>query len=168
MAASQYPQVFAGEILTAGLLQSFAPLTVVKAANQTVTSSTTLVNDSDLSAAVAASATYWLDCILTYEGGPQGTSDLKFAWAVPAGTTMACQQNGITTAGASTIGFARGVSGGTAGTSGSGNQWTMRMSGTVTVSTTPGTLQLQWAQNTSNGVGTIVHAGSGLLLVRVK
>jgi hypothetical protein len=81
---------------------------------------------------------------------------------------MACQQNGITTAGASTIGFARGVSGGTAGTSGSGNQWTMRMSGTVTVSTTPGTLQLQWAQNTSNGVGTIVHAGSGLLLVRVK
>jgi hypothetical protein len=65
---------------------------------------------------------------------------------------MAYQQNGITTA----------------GTSGSGNKWTVRMSGSVTVSTTAGTLVLQWAQNTSNGVGTIVHAGSAMLLVRVK
>lgn len=167
MPSGQYPVVSAGEIITAGLLQSFAPLNAYKAADTSRVTTTTLANDPDLLVSVAASAWYWIDCVLTYEGSTQGSSDLKYAWSVPTGTTMACQQEGITTAGASTAGFARGVSGGTAGTSGAGNQWTMRISGTVKTSTTPGTLVLQWAQNTSNGVATIVHAGSGMFLRRM-
>lgn len=168
MAASQYPQVLAGEILTAALLQSFAPQTVKKAADTSRTSTTVLANDPDLQFTVAASGTYWFSLTIKYEGGTQGSSDFKTGWSVPAGTTMMYHRWGLTTAGAVDVGTVSDQTGTpTFGTNGAGNSRGYTATGSLTASTTPGTAAFQWAQATSNGVATIVHAGSVLLVVRI-
>lgn len=168
MAASQYPQVNAGEILTASLLQSFAPLTVRKAADTSRTSTTTLASDPDLQFAVAASATYFFLLFVKYEGGTQGSSDIKTGWSVPTGTTMAYGRTALNTSGAADIGTPTDQSGTPSfGTNGAGNSRTLFAWGTLAASTTPGTAAWQWAQSTSNGVATIVHTGSALLVVRI-
>ena len=55
----------------------------------------------------------------------------------------------------------------TFGSNGAGNSRTLVAEGTVLTSTTAGTLQFKWAQGTSNGTATIVHAGSALVLWQI-
>lgn len=168
MAASQFPQVLAGEILTAALLQSFAPQTVRKAADTSRTSTTALASDPDLQFTVAASGVYFFWLFIKYEGGTQGSSDFKTGWSVPSGTTMQYSRWGLTTAGAVDVGTVSDQTGTPAfGTNGAGNSRGYTAMGTLAASTTPGTAAFQWAQGTSNGVATIVHTGSGLVVVRI-
>ena len=76
-----------GQVLVASDVNSwFVPLAVVKGGDQSVTSSTVVVNDTALVVAVASSATYQFSCFISYEGGTQGSSDLKWTWTTPAGT----------------------------------------------------------------------------------
>lgn len=164
----QFPQVFAGAAATAGLLQKLAPFTVIKPADQSVTSSVTLVNDSALALPLAANGSWLFACFLKYEGGTAGAADLKWAFTGPSGFGMNYELIGNAAGGASALGFLRGIPGSTAGTSGAGNAWGMFMFGTVTTGSTAGTLQLQWAQNTSNATATIVHAGSALALIEAS
>lgn len=169
MSASQYPQVFAGQTLTAATLQSFAPFTVVKAADTSRATNTTLSADPDLQFAVAASAVYYWWLFIDYEGGTQNASDITVGWSVPTGTTMRWTRAALTLAGAADVGVLSTESGTPSfGTNGAGNSRTIKAEGTLTSSTTPGTASFQWAQHTSNGTATIVHAGSGLTVVRVK
>ena len=58
----------------------------------------------------------------------------------------------VVSAGTATAGVLRGVS----------------MHGTLTVGATAGSIQLQWAENTSDSTPTIVHAQSSLALWRVS
>jgi len=111
---------------------------------------------------LAANATYFFVCFLDYEGGTQGSSDLKFAWTGPSGYSIRYLLSAITTGGAGTNGFLRAAAGASVGTSGAGNTWGAVLTGTAGTGSTAGTLQLQWAQNTSSGTATIVHAGSVL------
>lgn len=164
MPQGQYPTILAGTTYTASLLQAMLPMYAWKTAAETVTSSTTLQNDNDLYLTAAANAYYDFACMLTYQGGTQGSSDLAWAWSVPSGTTMNYAVEGIQTSGAATPGFLRGVSGGTAGTNGSGNSFSLNMEGTLYTGNTSGTVQLQWAQAHSNATGTIVQAGSNMKL----
>lgn len=160
--------VNAGSRATAVLMRGVAPNAAYKGSNQTVTSSTTLQNDNTLFVPVLASAVYRFDCMLTYQGGTQGSSDLKFAFVGPSGTTMAYSVQGITTAGVATAGYVRALAGMAVGSNGGGNSFAVTMTGSVSVGSTAGTLQLQWAQNTSNATGTIVQAGSILTLWQVQ
>jgi len=166
---SQYPAIFAGEVITASLLQAFAPFFASKTIDQSVTSSTVLVNDTALSLPVAASATYFFVLNLSFEGGTTGSSDLKWGWTFPSGLTMRYTQagnagNALT---ATMGGFTQATSGSNA-TNGAGNLQGLILLGTVTVSSTAGTLQFQWAQHTSSGTATIVHAGSVLGMWRIS
>lgn len=164
-----YPSILAGQRITASVLTSMLPLTVVKAADQSVTSSTTLVNDTALVLPVAANATYLFDCYLDYEGGPQGSSDLKWTWVIVAGAFLRYAAPHITTAGAASAGSTySGATTVTAGSGGAGTLMGVEMHGTLVVDVTAGTIQLQWAQNTSNGTATIVHAQSSLSLTRTS
>jgi len=160
----------AGSRITAALLNEIQPLNVIKPADQSVTSSTTLVNDNALSLPLAvANATYQFACYLDYEGGTLGSSDIKWTWTVPAGASMRYATTYTNTAGAiqgSITYVASSVP--AAGTAGAGNLQALTMTGTLLVGATTGTLQLQWAQHTSSGTATIVHAQSGLSLVRVS
>ena len=161
--------VQAGSRITAALFASVAPLSVIKGADQTVTSSTTVVNDNALVLPVVANATYLFVCYLDYEGGTQGSSDIKWVWSVPTSGTL--RYGGIyvgttgTLHGSSTITGATTVA---AGTNGSSNLLSAIMIGSLIMSSTAGTLQLQWSQNTSSGTGTIVHAQSHLTLWRIS
>jgi len=159
-----------GQVLTAADVNSwFVPLAVAKTSDQSVTSSTTLVNDTALVLAVAANATYWMELYLNYEGGTANASDLKFGWTFPAGLTIRAQPLLVDPAGATRIlntQIQTTVS--NAGTQGAGNLSSVGLRGNVTTSGTSGNLQLQWAQNTSNGTATIVHTGSLLVLQRIS
>jgi len=164
------PAFQAGQKLTAAALASFAaPLAVIKPSDQSVTSSTVLVNDTALvTPNLVASATYLFWCYLNYEGGTGGSSDIKWQWAAPAGATLRY--------GLAHVGQANNVDVGntyqasdipTGRTQGAGVLSGAIMTGSLVMSTTAGSLQLKWAQNTSNATATIVHAQSTLALWRV-
>lgn len=159
----------AGQKITAALLNSFcAPLEVIKPSDQSVTSSTVLVNDTALFAAVVASATYDFMLYLDFEGGTLNASDLKFQLTVPAGAALRAQRIYTTTAGAASVSntITDGVTT-VAGTNGAGVLQAALMEGSLVVGATQGNLQLQWAQNTSSATATIVHAQSKLRLWRI-
>jgi hypothetical protein len=161
--------VNAGGSATAAFIDQIAPLGVVKPTDESVTSSTTMQNDNDLLVSLVANATYKFECYLDYEGGTQGASDIKWQWAIPAGTNLHYQPLFVGTtgniAGASTFGAATV---GTARTNGAAFLCAIGMSGGIIVGSTAGTLQLQWAQNTSSATATTVHASSTLTLWRLS
>lgn len=145
------------------------PMVAYKASDQSVTSSITLVNDSDLTLPVAVNAFYTFWLFLDYEGGTGGSSDLKLQFAVPAGaflryhmayevTTAVVGVNSTFTAATSIAGLR---------TQGAGNLCGTTMHGTLFTVGSPGNITLQWAQNTSSATSTIVHAQSCMVLQRI-
>src|SRR5579859_2291920 len=161
-------QFNAGQRVTAAMLTAATGLQVVKGSTQTVTSSTTLQNDTALLVAVLANTSYLFDCDLFYNGGTLGSSDLQWQWAGPSGATLLYQA-----VYGDTLGNPQVRQAGTfasvfaAGTAGGGTNRAASMSGSLVTGPAAGTLQLTWAQNTSNGTGTTVLAGSALALWQV-
>lgn len=159
----------AGGRLKAADLRDVAPLSAYKSIDQAVTSSTTLVNDNALLLALQASEVYRVDALIYYTGGTHATSDLKVNFTYPSGATsagvgylgqttaLAVQQGTVVLGGA--LAF---------GSNGTGNVMLAELTFTISVSSTPGTLQLQIAQNTSSATATTVKAGSLLEAVRVQ
>lgn len=165
--ANQFPVLFAGQRITAALLNQMIALKVVKPTDESLASSATLQNDNDLVLPLVANATYLLQMQLGYEGGTAGASDLKIGWTFPTGTTIRWMAIGNSTT--PTFGSAVGKSESTVvgfATNGAGVLQSLFVSGEVTVSSTAGNLQLQWAQNTINATATIVHAQSWIRLER--
>lgn len=163
------PTWAAGQVLTASDVNSwFVPLAVYKSADESVTSSTVLQNDDVLLVSVAASASYRFECFINYEGGTQGSSDIKWGWTFPSGLTMRYGADYLSTGGTVQVGAIKiQTDTPTAGSTGAGNLRYIRMHGSVLVSSTAGTLQFQWSQSTSSGTATIVHASSYLMLDRL-
>lgn len=159
--------IFAGGRVTADDIAGVAPLAVIKGADESVTSSTALQADNALFVPVLAEATYLFECVLDYEGGAQGSSDLKWMWALPAGAALDYAQINLNTSGNLALTNA-GSGNRTAGTNGAGNTLAVTMTGTLTTSAVAGNLQLMWAQNTSSGTPTIIHAPSKLALWQVS
>lgn len=160
--------VNAGSRITASMLRGVAPLAVVKGADESVTSSTTLQNDDALFLSVAANATYLFECYLNYEGGTLGSSDLKLVWSAPSGATMRFTFAHVDTSGNNVCSVTSAAGSTlTTGTNGAASLRGATMKGTLAVGATAGTLQLTWAQNTSSGTATIIHALSHLALWQV-
>jgi hypothetical protein len=160
--------IVAGSRITAALLQSVAPMGVIKGADESVTSSTTLQNDNELFVPVIANATYLFDCYLDFEGGTAGASDIQWQWTIGAGTL---RYQAIYAQASSGLGLIAGVTYAgsanvAAGTNGAGSLRGLSMNGTL-VTSGASSLQLQWAQNTSSATATIVHAQSYLSLWRI-
>lgn len=169
------PQVWAaiptwssGQVLNASDVNSWlVPLLVVKPGDTSRSSTTTLTADPDLTFAVAASATYQWECYLDYEGGVQGNSDLKLQWSVPASATMRFGSQYVSSAGATRVfDTSTQASTVTPGSNGAGVLQGIHMQGSVVTSSTAGSVTLTWAQNTSSGTATIVHAQSFLMAQR--
>lgn len=138
-----------------------------KSVDQTVTSSTTLVNDTALTWSLAdANTRYAFDLYLAYTGATAG--NLLVGWGVPAGAAMAWFATGLDTAlayknlanlsaGTTTSFGAAGVSLGRVA----------QVSGTILLDSTTGSFTLRWAQNTSNASATTMRAGSFGVVYRV-
>lgn len=138
-----------------------------KTANETVNASTTLQNDDHLLYALAASEVAEAECVIWYASGT--TPDLKVAFTVPSGDIFV-QWTGTNASDAVLGGGVTAGSGTTRDLQGGGPSATdpnrcaiARI--LVRNGATPGNLQLQWAQNTSNASDSIVFANS-LLKVR--
>lgn len=162
-----------GNVVTAAQLNAVLPIAAVKPSDQAVTSSTTLVNDSALLVAVAASATYEVNLFLTYTAtGSSSTGGIKVAWTAPSGAVL----NWVPYLNGNSDGVQQlatvWTTGGTLATvnPGSGTGASMvaaHVYGVLIMGVNAGSLQLQWAQNTSNASATTVKAGSALIVRQI-
>lgn len=148
--------------LKAAELNAHFPLFARKTADETVNNSATLQNDNHLFLSVAASTTYELTGLLVYTSG--ATPDFKFGWTFPSGLTM--RYTVLATVGG-TFGTYGQVQTAVPAIDGAGSELTVPIMGIVIVSSTAGTLQLQWAQNTANASDTKLHTNSYISLMPV-
>jgi hypothetical protein len=166
MAFTAFPGVepLQAEVLEA-LVTEARSLGAVKTSSQIVNGSAVLVNAADLSFSAAANARYVGELVLYYNSG--ATPDIKFGLTVPSGTTgtwgglgydftpvlLAFGPIDITTA----LGFG-GLSADRAAF--------IRVA--LLTSSTAGTVQVQFAQSTSNASNTTLLAGSWIRFNRIS
>ena len=147
---------------------------IYKSANETINTNAVLQNDDELLFAVAANEIYQLD-LTVYITAANTTMDFKCGWTVPAGTTMLWAPLSTSTTAdpafwsvpvASTpVGLLTESSSYSLGTLAGTNGVVFRA--LVTVSSTAGNVQFQWAQNTSNASNLSVLKGSNIQLKRL-
>ena len=139
---------------------------VRKTSNQTVTSSTVLVNDTALVLPVLANEVWRFEFDILYDGASAG--DIKIAFTFPAsgeivaggialdagGTVTSNAFSGTTTPTASVAYAAFGT--------GAGNKIFLRIPGVFINAGTGGSLTLQWAQQTSSATATTVYTNSAI------
>lgn len=135
---------------------------VYKPADETVTSSATYQNDNDLFFTAVASGVYLVDAYIWYQAG--ATGQLKIKIVPPSGTMEAATF--ITDPSAvdwsSTAANLEVV-----GLTGTGGNTPLQLRATLFMGVTGGTVQCQWAQNVSNGTGTILRKGSRMTYARI-
>ncbi|MFJ4863391.1 hypothetical protein [Streptomyces sp. NPDC088748] len=162
-----YPTWTAGQRVTAAQLTAMQPITAVKAANTSRTSTTTLAADPHLVLPVSANATYLLDGWIEYDGA-FGAGDLKADWTLPAGATIRWGLH-ANASGDTTQKYASSTAAGTltAGTYGVGSFANgARPAGYLVIGGTAGNATFRWAQNSSNATATTLYAGSWVRLLR--
>ncbi|MFD4527862.1 hypothetical protein ACFWP7_28810 [Streptomyces sp. NPDC058470] len=164
-----YPDVHAGQRVTADILRAMIPEQVTKSTTETVTSSTTLQNDDELFLSAVANATYEVEMWLLHSSGTTGR--FKGGWTVPASSTFAWGVHGAastaTTSPATDVLMqirtsVENISLGGANLSGTAAY----IRGTLITAGTAGTLQFQFAQVTSDAAATQVRNGSVLKIKR--
>jgi hypothetical protein len=166
---------FATGPVTAAKVEALVIRAVVKGADESVTSSTTLQNDDALTMAVAANTTYLLDGLLMWIGNTTG--EIKFALTSPTGSTVHFAIAGPNNAIADGSGAASGewlpVQNSTTSPTTSLNLGAStimthgQLRGTLITGANAGSLTVQWAQQVSNGTATTIKAGSWMRLHQV-
>lgn len=140
---------------------------VRKSSDQTVTSSTTLVNDSQLKFAIEASATYTFQAWL-YVYAADATPDIKVTFTGPSGSTLFWSSSQVIFLANGSTTLTVVAPGGTTGDFFvDSNLRVVQLYGSILNSTTAGDVQLQFAQNTSSANGTSVKAGSYIMGIKV-
>lgn len=169
----------AGQTLTAALLIGALPFGVVKQADESVISSTTLQNDNELLVTLAANTTYRLDLALLATEATGTTADIKLAWTMPSGCRLDAAAIGphVSWTGSGTVQeveFASWqaetsspTSSKSFGTVNASINFGYHVRGIVANGSTAGTLQLQWAQVASVAENVTVRAGSSLILTPI-
>lgn len=142
-------KTFSGNVIVQGVGQTQA---IVKAADTSRASTSTVANDAHLILPVVANATYIVEAVLVWSNGGGG---FRADWAAPSGATMVWTDNDG--AGAAALGTDLTFSV-TTGTT---------FQGALVVSGTAGNLTLRWAQNASDAAATVLLAGCYLKLERV-
>jgi hypothetical protein len=147
-------------------IANFGTIAKRKTADQSVTSSAALVNDNDLTFAIAASEEWVADFFLD-AGALLSNGGLIVAITVPGGATLnvsaGCPQCGGQ--GGHTI--SSGVALTFAAASFTGANGLVHVSVWALNGATPGSVTLQWAQATSNATPTTLRKGSHMNAVRI-
>jgi hypothetical protein len=147
---------------------------IVKSADETVTSSTTLQNDDELVFALAASAVYKIDGAISVAGATAG--DIKTAFTVPTSATGNVEFIGATVAASGSDNWSRALNivdfvtpdFGTFGTLGVATFQPVLIKGAIFTAGSSGNLTFQWAQNASSGTATTVGKGSWITVTRIQ
>lgn len=170
---AQFPAWAVGKRVDATALASMVPNIVTKVAATTITSNTTLANDSELTGISLAVGTWEIEVELWVTGnGASSTSGLKTAWAFATGTltgtpNRACHGPVATnTAAPATAVMFDSVIAYTTSTQPYGLGSTALPFHVITercpsfVVATTGTFSVQVAQNTSSATSTVIQPGS--------
>lgn len=148
------------------LPSSFVGKTIAlyKTGNQSVTSSTTLVDCSDLSFSIAANEV-WIGTLLPIvTAGASG--GMKWAFTAPSGCTVTVRAQGGNSFATSII-DGNGLTGsGATSTHSTSSRYELMV--IITSSSTAGTVQFQFAQNASNGTATTVSKNSSFIVSRAS
>lgn len=83
-----FPQVFAGQVLTADVVNATRKRLVVQTADQVLTNQATDV-DTEIIIPVEAGAVYWFECLISYSAVSAANSALTWSWDAPTGTALA-------------------------------------------------------------------------------
>lgn len=158
----------AGTTLTGSTLSSLItelrPLHVRKAADETLSNSTTLQNDDELFLSVGVQI-YDLEAQVIYGAGT--SADFKIAWTFPSATldyVAACLDNAASPVAGQIV--SQGEASGTSKSFGGVGVAAFRYAwfkGRINVATA-GTLRVQWAQNSPVVENTVVKTGSFITL----
>ena len=146
----------------AGISQDIVPQIIPKLADQTVTSSTTLVDDAYLKFYLEANENVYFRVFLIHTGN--ATADIKVAITVPSGAGVRyVPVGGIKVDAADAVVVQNmAVTGGTAIVFGaSTSRRVISIEGYVFNASTAGEMKVQFAQNVSNGVATVVEGSTG-------
>src|SRR5258708_17193026 len=148
-------------------IANFGTITTRKTADQPITSSTTLTNDSDLTFPIAANEE-WVCTIEVSAGSLLSTTGYKLAVTVPAGATM--QATAIFNGDGGTSGSGRQTTSGSliisSAASAGNSTGTFRITVWILNGGTAGNVTLQWAQGTSSGTALTFFKGSQLNATR--
>ena len=149
---------------TPSMPSSFVGKTIAltKTGNQSVTSSTTLVNCTDLSFSIGANEA-WIGTLLPIvTAGASG--GMKWAFTAPSGCSITVRAQGGSSFATSII-DGNGLTGnGTTGIHTTGTRYELTV--IITNSSTAGTVSFQFAQNASNGTATTVSKNSTMIVTR--
>jgi len=171
-----WPQIAAGQRITTALLSGLTYNYAIKESSQTVTSSITPVNDTDLFFPIEAGAQYEFDAILRWSG--LQVAGLRTAWTAPTGTSFnrllggPGSSNAIQTDANTTE--MRWVIHGHSTQAGMTNPrnstalhvWSLETA-ILTAGSTAGNVQLQWAQLATNATGTVMQPSSYIRYRRI-
>lgn len=165
-----YPSIVAGDDITAGLLTSMLPVIKAKAVTEPLSASTTMQNDDELFASVAANATYSVMLHLFHDADTTG--DINIGWSGPTGATMnwgsvVAHVNETSSGTVTAVSMQTRIISEVQSIGGGASTGTYSVvHGTLITSSTAGTLNFQWAQRVSSATATNVRAGSTLILHR--
>lgn len=147
-------------------------ITKYKASNQTITSSTTIVDDNDLQFSIAANEV-WVALLEIDAGANLGTTGIQVQVTVPTSATLSFKPSVQPDVIATTGTYARvtGTSGatldfGTTNLPGAG-EVVIRAIIYVANSTNAGTVKFRWGPSTNTGTALALRAGSSLFARRV-
>jgi hypothetical protein len=142
-------------------------LIVRKPTDESLTSDTTLQNDDHLLfSGVGANEVWFCHWALIYDAGTTG--DIKLAFTFPSGR-VDFSATGTDETGTPTFRRWNTATSPTTAVAliGPGGPMNFNMFGVFANGATPGTLQLQWAQNTTHGTATTMKANSTLWAVKL-
>lgn len=179
-----YPQPAGGQRLTASLLRSMLPQTVRKTADTSRSATTSRTADPHLAFDAVASAVYTFFGWIKYDG--DNAADISLQLTVPSGAlgevmplgtgnTVVSSTSGpaLTTNTASSQGYmvrTETLDVNTARTYGAlstSTQLGILFTGTVRMSTTAGTVSVDWAQAASSATATTVYTDGWLQFQRI-
>lgn len=162
------------EVLTYDVVNRYfvQQTSVIKSADEVVTSSTSTQNDDELFVTVLPNSQYFVEFFIIYDAIQ--AADIKIFWIGPAGITFDWTHGGLgTSATASSGSVSRnyrtkpdtGTIGGPAVAAGTNS--IIPGEGRLVTSTDGGTFRFQFSQNASSATGTIVRARSVLIVQRL-
>lgn len=139
---------------------------VAKTADTSVTSSTTLVTDSELSIPVTGGALINFRGSLVYTAGSAG--DFKYRITGPASpASITIKRRTIAPGGTEAVAVDTAFSTSDIVVDGGTGTGVIAFEGVLKNGSTAGTIGIQWAQNTSNATATVLKAGSLIEYTRV-
>ncbi len=142
--------------------------TVKTSGTQSVTSTTTLTNMTDVVIPLVRNENYFVSLMCQYDAGTGG--DIIFGWTLPSGATWEWFSDALDSTqntGVAGVGRTGQTTGNPSGAGTGATAWA-NPRGILRMSSTSDNLQARYAQLASNATATRVFAGTALMAWRIK